>query len=70
MRDVCFVADVAVLPRWMRVSQALDFVEGVHPRFHRAKAEAFLAKTSIKRLGLSAEELLGTPVPPDTDEER
>jgi ABC-2 type transport system ATP-binding protein len=49
MRDVCFVADVAVLPRWMRVSQALDFVEGVHPRFHRAKAEAFLAKTSIGR---------------------
>src|ERR1700753_3197633 len=47
MRDVCFIADVAVLPRWMRVSQALDFVEGVHPRFDRAKAEAFLAKTSI-----------------------
>ena len=49
MRDVCFVADVAVLPRWMRVSQAIDYVEGVHPRFHRAKAEAFLARTSIKR---------------------
>ena len=49
MRDVCFIADVAVLPRWMRVSQALDFVEGVHPRFARAKAEAFLAKTSIGR---------------------
>jgi ABC-2 type transport system ATP-binding protein len=48
MRDVCFIADVAVLPRWMRVSQALDYVEGVHPRFDRAKAEAFLAKTTIQ----------------------
>ena len=47
MRDVCFIADVAVLPRWMRVSQALDYVKGVHPRFDRAKAEGFLAKTSI-----------------------
>src|SRR6202161_1522740 len=41
MRDVCFIADVAVLPRWMRVSQALDYVAGVHPRFDRAKAENF-----------------------------
>src|SRR5437763_4421418 len=49
MRDVCFIADVAVLPRWMRVSQALDYVAGVHPRFDRAKAEALLAKTTIKR---------------------
>jgi ABC-2 type transport system ATP-binding protein len=49
MRDVCFISDVAVLPRWMRVWQALDFVEGVHPRFDRAKAESFLAKTSISR---------------------
>ena len=49
MRDVCFIADVAVLPRWMRVSQALDFVAGVHPRFDRVKAESFLAKTTIKR---------------------
>ncbi len=49
MRDVCFIADVAVLPRWMRVSQAMDFVAGVHPRFDRAKAEGFLAKTTIKR---------------------
>jgi ABC-2 type transport system ATP-binding protein len=48
MRDVCFIADVAVLPRWMRVSQALAYVEGVHPRFDRAKAEAFLAKTTIQ----------------------
>jgi len=49
MRDVCFIADVAVMPRWMRVSQALDYVAGVHPRFDRAKAEGFLAKTAIKR---------------------
>jgi ABC-2 type transport system ATP-binding protein len=49
MRDVCFIADVAVLPRWMRVSQALDYVGGVHPRFDRVKAEGFLAKTDIKR---------------------
>ena len=48
MRDVCFIADVAVLPRWMRVDQALDYVEGVHPRFDRAKAKAFLARTQIK----------------------
>jgi ABC-2 type transport system ATP-binding protein len=49
MRDVCFIADVAVLPRWMRVSEALDYIAGVHPRFDRAKAEGFLAKTTIKR---------------------
>ena len=49
MRDVCFISDVAVLPRWMRVSQALDYVAGVHPRFDRAKAEGFLAKTDIRR---------------------
>ena len=49
MRDVCFIADVAVLPRWMRVSQALDYVGGVHPRFDRAKAESFLARTEIRR---------------------
>lgn len=49
MRDVCFIADVAVLPRWLRVSQALDYLAGVHPRFDRAKAETFLAKTDIKR---------------------
>ena len=49
MCDVSFMADVAVLPRWIRVSQALDFVAGVHPRFDRAKAEGFLAKTTIKR---------------------
>jgi ABC-2 type transport system ATP-binding protein len=49
MRDVCFMADVAVLPRWIRVSQLLEYVAGVHPRFDRAKAEGFLAKTTIKR---------------------
>ena len=49
MRDVCFITDVAVLPRWARVSQLLDYVAGVHPRFDRAKAEGFLAKTVIKQ---------------------
>ena len=49
--EVCFIADVAVMPRWLRVSQALDYVAGVHPRFNRAKAEAFLARTTIKRTG-------------------
>jgi ABC-2 type transport system ATP-binding protein len=49
MRDVCFISDTAVLPRWVRVSQALDYVAGVHPRFDRAKAEGFLAKTAIRR---------------------
>jgi ABC-2 type transport system ATP-binding protein len=47
MRDVCFIADVAVLPRWIKVSQALDYVAGVHPRFVRGKAESFLARTTI-----------------------
>src|ERR1700758_4882196 len=49
MRDVSFIADVAVLPRWIRVSQLLDYVAGVHARFDRAKANGFLAKTEIKR---------------------
>ena len=48
MRDVCFIADVAVLPRWAKVSQLLDYVAGVHPRFDRAKAEHFLHKTMIR----------------------
>src|SRR5512143_3548678 len=48
MQEVCFIADVAVLPRWMKVSQALDYVEGVHPRFSRPRAEGFLWKTDIK----------------------
>ena len=49
MRDVSFIADVAVLPRWMRVSNLLEYVAGVHPRFDRARAESFLNKTTIKR---------------------
>ena len=49
MQDVCFIADVAILPRWMRVSEAIDFVAGVHPRFDRAKCERSLEATQIKR---------------------
>jgi len=49
MRDVSFIADVAVLPRWLQVTQALDYLAGVHPRFDRAKAESFLARTDIRR---------------------
>jgi ABC-2 type transport system ATP-binding protein len=49
MRDVCFIADVAVLPRWIRVSQVLEYVAGIHPRFDRTKAEGFLAKTTIRQ---------------------
>jgi ABC-2 type transport system ATP-binding protein len=49
MRDVCFMADVAVLPRWIQVSQLVDYVAGIHPRFDRGKAEGFLAKTDIQR---------------------
>ena len=48
MEQVCFIADVAVLPRWIRVSEAIEFVGGVHPRFSRAKCDAFLAKTKIE----------------------
>jgi len=49
MREVCFIADVAVLPRWMHVADMLDYMAGVHPRFDRAKSESFLARTTIKR---------------------
>jgi len=49
MHDVAYIADVAVLPRWIRVSHLLDYTSGVHPKFNRAKAEGFLAKTAIKR---------------------
>jgi ABC-2 type transport system ATP-binding protein len=49
MCDVCFIADVAILPRWLRVRQALDYVAGVHPRFDRRKAELFLTKTTIEQ---------------------
>jgi ABC-2 type transport system ATP-binding protein len=48
MQQVCFIADVAVLPRWLRVEQALDFVATVHPRFDRARAVDFLARTRLK----------------------
>ena len=48
MRDVCFIADVAVLPRWMKVREAIEFVAGVHPRFDRARCERFLAGTQLK----------------------
>jgi ABC-2 type transport system ATP-binding protein len=47
MHEVCFMADVAVLPRWLRVSQALEFCSGVHPRFERRIAEEVLRKTDI-----------------------
>jgi len=49
LRDVCFIADTAILPRWIKVHQALDFLAGVHPRFNRAKAETFLKETKIGR---------------------
>jgi len=48
MHDVCFIADVAILPRWLRAGQAIDFVAGVHPRFNRAKCESYLARTQIR----------------------
>jgi ABC-2 type transport system ATP-binding protein len=48
MQDVCFIADVAILPRWLRVADAIDFVAGVHPRFDRAKAERYIAMTKLK----------------------
>ncbi len=55
MRDVAFVADVAVLPRWLRVSHALDYMGGIHPRFDRSRAQAFLARTSIRHTSKVAE---------------
>ncbi len=48
MRDVCFIADVAVLPRWISVAQAIDFVEAIHPRFSRERCETFLARTKLQ----------------------
>jgi len=48
MEEVCFIADVAVLPRWIRVREVIDFVEGVHPKFNRKKAQDYLAKTKLK----------------------
>jgi len=55
MRDVCFITDVAVLPRWIRVSQLLDYVAGTHPHFDRAKAEAFLSHTTVARTSKARE---------------
>jgi ABC-2 type transport system ATP-binding protein len=49
MKEVCFIADVAVLPRWLKVSQAVEFVACIHPRFNRARAEDFLARTDIRQ---------------------
>jgi ABC-2 type transport system ATP-binding protein len=48
MNDVCFIADVAILPRWLRVSDAIDFLEGIHPKFNRAKAERYIAHSKLK----------------------
>jgi ABC-2 type transport system ATP-binding protein len=56
MREVSFIADTAVLPKWLRVRQAIDYVAGVHPSFDRARAEAFLATTEV-RLGSRVREL-------------
>ncbi len=48
MQDVSFIADVAILPKWLRVSEAIAFVEGVHPKFNRAKAERYIASTKLQ----------------------
>ena len=48
MNDVCFIADVAVLPRWIKVKEAIEFVAGVHPRFDRERCQRFLANTQLK----------------------
>jgi ABC-2 type transport system ATP-binding protein len=48
MQDVCFIADVAILPRWLRVMDAIDFVAGVHPRFDRSRAERYIANTRLR----------------------
>jgi len=48
LRNICFIADVAVLPRWIRVTQLLDFVEAVHPNFSRKRAESLLQQTSVR----------------------
>ncbi|QGZ42296.1 ABC-2 type transport system ATP-binding protein [Pseudoduganella flava] len=47
MNDVCFIADVAILPRWLKVKDAIDFVDGIHPRFDRSKAERYIAATKL-----------------------
>jgi len=48
MQDVCFIADVAILPRWLKVRDAVDFVAGIHPRFDRSRAERYIANTRLK----------------------
>ena len=48
MQNICFIADVAVLPRWIRVTQLLDFIEAVHPRFSRSRAEELLSRTKVR----------------------
>jgi ABC-2 type transport system ATP-binding protein len=48
LKNICFIADVAVLPRWIKVTQLLDFVESVHPNFSRKHAEGFLSKTNVR----------------------
>lgn len=48
MKEVCFIADVAVLPRWISVGEAIEFVAGVHPKFNRKKCEEYLSHTKLK----------------------
>lgn len=48
MQNICFIADVAVLPRWIKVSQLLDFMATVHPNFSRPRVERLLAETKVK----------------------
>jgi ABC-2 type transport system ATP-binding protein len=48
LKNICFIADVAVLPRWIRVTQLLEFVESVHPNFSRKRAESFLGQTKVR----------------------
>ena len=55
MQNICFIADVAVLPRWIRVSQLLDFIEQTHPNFSRDRAEELLARTKIRRTSIVRE---------------
>ncbi|SFB83960.1 ABC transporter ATP-binding protein [Massilia yuzhufengensis] len=56
MKEVCFIADVAILPRWLKVKDAVDFVAGVHPRFDRSKAERYIANTKL-RPGMRVKEM-------------
>ena len=48
MQNICFIADVAVLPRWIKVTQLLDFVQAIHPNFSRKHAEELLARTKVR----------------------